>query len=122
MLERFVSAGARFARRCASWKINGLVILKPGPKAGPVVADQDPAAFGQVMTLHLQSLGATYRELLQARVEYEVGDPPSRRTQRRPARPAGRLRRLGLRLPGSCAGPRCGTRGKQALPIIHAYG
>jgi len=72
MLERFGVGRGSLREALRILEINGLVVLKPGPKGGPVVAAQDPAAFGQLMTLHLQSLGATYRELLQARVEYEV--------------------------------------------------
>jgi GntR family transcriptional repressor for pyruvate dehydrogenase complex len=53
-------------------EVNGLVVLKPGPRGGPVVAPFDPAHFGQMMTLHLQSLGTTYRQLLDSRVEYEA--------------------------------------------------
>ena len=72
MLERFGVGRGSLREALRILEINGLVVLKPGPKGGPVVAGQDPAAFGQMMTLHLQALGATYRELLQARVEYEV--------------------------------------------------
>ena len=53
-------------------EINGLVTIKTGPNGGPVVAKHDPGNFGQMTTLHLQSIGATYRELLDARVEYEA--------------------------------------------------
>ena len=72
MQERFGVGRGSLREALRILEINGLVVLKPGPKGGPVVAGQDPAAFGQLMTLHLQALGATYRELLQARVEYEV--------------------------------------------------
>jgi DNA-binding FadR family transcriptional regulator len=46
--------------------------LKPGPRGGPVVSPYDPTNFGQMTTLHLQSIGANYRQLLDARVEYET--------------------------------------------------
>jgi DNA-binding FadR family transcriptional regulator len=53
-------------------EVNGLVTIKTGPNGGPVIAKHDPRSFGQMTTLHLQSIGATYRELLDARVEYEA--------------------------------------------------
>jgi GntR family transcriptional regulator, transcriptional repressor for pyruvate dehydrogenase complex len=88
MIERFGIGRGSLREALRILEINGLVTLKPGPGGGPVVAAQNPASFGQVMTLHLQSLGATYRELLEARVEYEAllarraaereGDEPGR--------------------------------------------
>jgi GntR family transcriptional regulator, transcriptional repressor for pyruvate dehydrogenase complex len=87
MLERLGVGRGSLREALRILEINGLVILKPGPKGGPVVAGQNPTAFGQVMTLHLQSLGATYRELLQARVEYEVL-LARKAAERKDARPA----------------------------------
>lgn len=72
MLERFGIGRGSLREGLRILEVNGLVTLKPGPRGGPVVAPHDPANFGQMMTLHLQSLGATYRQLLEARVEYET--------------------------------------------------
>lgn len=72
MLERFGVGRGSLREALRILEVNGLVMLKPGPRGGPVVAAHDPAAFGQMMTLHLQSLGVTYRQLLDARVEYEA--------------------------------------------------
>ena len=72
MLERFGVGRGSLREALRILEVNGLVTLKPGPRGGPVVAAHDPTSFGQMMTLHLQSLGATYRQLLDARVEYEV--------------------------------------------------
>ena len=72
MLERFGIGRGSLREALRILEVNGLVTLKPGPKGGPVVAAHDPRDFGQVMTLHLESLGATYHQLLEARVEYEV--------------------------------------------------
>jgi GntR family transcriptional repressor for pyruvate dehydrogenase complex len=72
MLERFGVGRGSLREALRILEVNGLVVLKPGPGGGPVVADHDPASFGQMMTLHLQSLGATYRQLLEARVDYEA--------------------------------------------------
>jgi DNA-binding FadR family transcriptional regulator len=72
MLERFGVGRGSLREALRILEVNGLVVLKPGPGGGPVVARHDPASFGQMMTLHLQSLGATYRQLLEARVDYET--------------------------------------------------
>jgi GntR family transcriptional regulator, transcriptional repressor for pyruvate dehydrogenase complex len=72
MLERFGVGRGSLREALRILEVNGLVLLKPGPGGGPVVAPHDPGSFGQMMTLHLQALGATYRQLLDARVEYEV--------------------------------------------------
>ena len=72
MVERFGAGRGSVREALRILEVNGLVTLKPGPGGGPVVAPHDPGNFGQMMTLHLQSLGATYRQLLEARLEYEV--------------------------------------------------
>ena len=72
MLERFGVGRGSLREALRILEVNGLVTLKPGPGGGPVVAPHDPTNFGQMMTLHLQSLGATYRQLLDARIECEV--------------------------------------------------
>lgn len=72
MLERFGIGRGSLREALRILEVNGLVRLKPGPHGGPVVAPFDPSNFGQMMTLHLQSLGTTYRQLLAARVEYET--------------------------------------------------
>ncbi len=72
MVERFGVGRGSLREALRILEVNGLVTLKPGPRGGPVVSAHDPANFGQMMTLHLQSLGATYRQLLEARVEHEV--------------------------------------------------
>ncbi|TDO48720.1 DNA-binding FadR family transcriptional regulator [Kribbella sp. VKM Ac-2527] len=72
MLERFGIGRGSLREALRILEVNGLVTLKPGPGGGPVVAAHDPRNFGQMTTLHLQSIGANYRQLLDARVEYEV--------------------------------------------------
>ena len=72
MLDRFGVGRGSLREALRILEVNGLVMLKPGPRGGPVVAPHDPGSFGQMMTLHLQSLGTTYRQLLDARIEYEA--------------------------------------------------
>jgi GntR family transcriptional repressor for pyruvate dehydrogenase complex len=71
MVEQFGVGRGSVREALRILEVNGLVTLKPGPRGGPIVAAHDPANFGQMLTLHLESLGATYRQMLEARVEYE---------------------------------------------------
>jgi GntR family transcriptional regulator, transcriptional repressor for pyruvate dehydrogenase complex len=72
MLERFDIGRGSLREALRILEVNGLVTIKTGPGGGPIVASHDPRNFGQMTTLHLQSIGATYRELLDARAEYEA--------------------------------------------------
>ncbi len=72
MLERLDIGRGSLREALRILEVNGLVTIKTGPGGGPIVAAHDPRNFGQMSTLHLQSIGATYRELLDARVEYEA--------------------------------------------------
>jgi DNA-binding FadR family transcriptional regulator len=72
MLERFDIGRGSLREALRILEVNGLVTIKTGPGGGPIVAPHDPRNFGQMSTLHLQSIGATYRELLDARLEYET--------------------------------------------------
>lgn len=72
MLERLEICRGSLREALRILEGNGLVTLKPGPGGGPVAAAHDPRNFGQMATLHLQSIGANYRQLLDARVEYET--------------------------------------------------
>jgi DNA-binding FadR family transcriptional regulator len=72
MMERYRIGRGSLREALRILEVNGLVTLKSGPGGGPVVAAHDPTNFGHMSTLHLQALGATYRQLLEARVEYEA--------------------------------------------------
>ncbi|SOD71786.1 GntR family transcriptional regulator [Jatrophihabitans sp. GAS493] len=72
MLERFDIGRGSLREALRILEVNGLVTIKTGPGGGPIVASMDPQNFGQMSTLHLQSIGATYRQLLEARTEYEA--------------------------------------------------
>jgi DNA-binding FadR family transcriptional regulator len=89
MVEQFGVGRGSVREALRILEVNGLVTLKPGPRGGPVVAPHDAGNFGQMMTLHLQSLGATYRQLLEARLEYEV--VLARKAAEQPGSEAGEL-------------------------------
>jgi GntR family transcriptional repressor for pyruvate dehydrogenase complex len=72
MLERFEIGRGSLREALRILEVNGLVTIKTGPGGGPIVAAHDPRNFGQMSTLHLQSLGSTFRQLLEARVDLET--------------------------------------------------
>ncbi|HEY3716117.1 MAG TPA: FCD domain-containing protein [Jatrophihabitantaceae bacterium] len=94
MLERFDIGRGSLREALRILEVNGLVTIKTGPGGGPIVAGHDPANFGQMSTLHLQSIGATYRELLEARLEYE--SMLARRAAEQPGDVAGKLVRAAM--------------------------
>lgn len=72
MLEQFKIGRGSLREALRILEVNGLVTLRPGPGGGPVVAAHGATDFGHMATLHLQAVGATYRQLLQARLEHEA--------------------------------------------------
>jgi DNA-binding FadR family transcriptional regulator len=72
MLDRLDIGRGSLREALRILEVNGLVTIKTGPGGGPIVAPHDPRHFGQMTALHLQALGVTYRELLDARLEYEA--------------------------------------------------
>lgn len=52
-------------------EVQGIISIKPGPGGGPVVGSAHPKDFGRMATLYLQLLGATFRELADARLALE---------------------------------------------------
>jgi GntR family transcriptional regulator, transcriptional repressor for pyruvate dehydrogenase complex len=94
MVERFGVGRGSLREALRILEVNGLVTLKPGPRGGPVVSPHDPANFGRMMTLHLESLGASYRQMLEARVEHEA--VLARKAAEQPGDAAGELVRASL--------------------------
>lgn len=52
-------------------EVHGLLSIRPGPGGGPVVSELTSADFGRMATLYFQASGATFRELLEARLVME---------------------------------------------------
>nr|WP_064569155.1 FCD domain-containing protein [Gordonia sp. LAM0048] len=71
MCERFEVGKASVREALRILETNGLITIKTGNGGGPVVADFDGRGFGQMSTLHFQALGATLRDLLEARIAIE---------------------------------------------------
>jgi GntR family transcriptional repressor for pyruvate dehydrogenase complex len=52
-------------------EIHGLVVMKAGPRGGPVVGQPSSRHLGAVETLFFSVAGVTYRELIEARMHVE---------------------------------------------------
>jgi len=49
-------------------EVQGILTIKPGPGGGPFLNTVSSRNFGTMSTLYFMASGATYRELLEARV------------------------------------------------------
>jgi DNA-binding FadR family transcriptional regulator len=66
MLKRYGVGRASLREALRILEFHGLVMLKPGPRGGPVVMGIDPQRFGRMATMYLEQSGATFDELLGA--------------------------------------------------------
>ena len=71
MLERYRVGRASLREGLRILEIQGLITIKPGPGGGPVVGRANSRDFGRMTTLHYQAVGATFRELVEARMIIE---------------------------------------------------
>ena len=71
MLERYRVGRASLREGLRILEIQGLITIKPGPGGGPVVGQANSRDFGRMATLHYQAVGATFRELVEARLIIE---------------------------------------------------
>lgn len=71
MVESFEVARASLREALRILEIHGLIHIKPGPGGGPVVADIDASDLGRTLTFFFQAAGATFREVMEARLILE---------------------------------------------------
>jgi DNA-binding FadR family transcriptional regulator len=71
MMEQYDVGRGSLREALRVLELNGLVSLKPGPGGGPVVESVNPTVLGRMLTLYLHVEGATYRELVAARLAVE---------------------------------------------------
>lgn len=71
MLARFGVGRASLREALRILETHGLVRIKPGPQGGPVVTEMTASDYGQTTTLYLHRIGATFRELVEARLVVE---------------------------------------------------
>jgi DNA-binding FadR family transcriptional regulator len=71
MAETYGIARASLREALRILEIHGLIRIRPGPGGGPVVAPISSQDLGQTLTFFLQASGATFREVMQARLILE---------------------------------------------------
>jgi DNA-binding FadR family transcriptional regulator len=71
MLQRFKVGRASLREALRILEVHGLITIKSGPGGGPIVAEPNPADFGRMAALYFEMSGATFRELVEARLILE---------------------------------------------------
>jgi GntR family transcriptional regulator, transcriptional repressor for pyruvate dehydrogenase complex len=71
MLSRYEVSRASLREALRILEVHGLISIKPGPGGGPVVSAVDSVDFGTTSTLYFKAAGATFRELVEARLVIE---------------------------------------------------
>jgi GntR family transcriptional regulator, transcriptional repressor for pyruvate dehydrogenase complex len=71
MLARYGASRGSVREALRILEVKGLIHVKPGPGGGPVVADWSSAEFGRSATFFFHLQGATFRDLLEARMVVE---------------------------------------------------
>lgn len=71
MLEQYAVGRATLREALRILEVHGLISIKPGPNGGPVVQGAHPASFGRMSVLFFHPMGATFRDLAEARQALE---------------------------------------------------
>lgn len=71
MLEKLGVGRATLREALRILEVQGLISIRPGPGGGPVVVGATSSDFGSMATLFYQMRGATFRELIEARLIVE---------------------------------------------------
>ena len=71
MLEQYRVSRGSLREALRILEVNGLVVIRPGPGGGPMVAAANPLHFAHMSALYYHFMEATLRELLEARMLME---------------------------------------------------
>src|SRR6201996_4289635 len=71
MLEKYQVGRASLREALRILEVQGIIAIRPGPGGGPMVAPFESMNFARMTTLYLHLAGATYREVLEARIIME---------------------------------------------------
>ncbi|HEX2849369.1 MAG TPA: FCD domain-containing protein [Acidimicrobiales bacterium] len=71
MLEKYRVGRASLREALRLLEVQGLIVIRPGPGGGPVVAAVDSRHFARMASLYFHLSGATYRDLAEARLVME---------------------------------------------------
>jgi DNA-binding FadR family transcriptional regulator len=71
LLERYQVGRASLREALRLLEVQGLIVIRPGPGGGPMIAQADSEHFGRMASLYFHMSGATYRDTLDARLIIE---------------------------------------------------
>lgn len=71
MLERFKVGRSSIREGLRLLETNGVLVIRPGPHGGPIIAELGASDLGRNLSLFFRLLGATYRDVIQARLVIE---------------------------------------------------
>lgn len=71
MLEQYRVSRASLREAMRLLEVQGLIVIRPGPGGGPMVAEADSLHFGRMASLYFHMHSATHRDTLNARLLLE---------------------------------------------------
>ena len=71
LLEHYRVSRASLREAMRLLEVQGLVVIRPGPGGGPMIAQADSLHFGRMASLYFHMSGATHRDTLNARLLLE---------------------------------------------------
>lgn len=71
MLSKYRVGRASLREALRLLEVQGLIVIRPGPGGGPVVAPVDSRHFARMASLYFHLSGATYRDLVESRLVME---------------------------------------------------
>ncbi len=71
MLQKYQVGRASLREALRLLEVQGLIVIRPGPGGGPVVASADSRNFARMAALYFHLGDATYRDLVEARLVME---------------------------------------------------
>jgi DNA-binding FadR family transcriptional regulator len=66
LLEKYKVGRASLREALRLLEVQGLIVIRPGPGGGPMVAQVDSSHFGRMATLYFHMAGATYQDVIDA--------------------------------------------------------
>ncbi|HEY7044665.1 MAG TPA: FCD domain-containing protein [Nocardioidaceae bacterium] len=71
MLAKYGVGRASLREALRLLEVQGLIIMRPGPGGGPMVARADSAHYGRISSLYYNLAGGTYQDIVDARLVIE---------------------------------------------------
>jgi GntR family transcriptional repressor for pyruvate dehydrogenase complex len=71
LLEKYQVGRASLREALRLLEVQGLIVIRPGPGGGPMIAEADSVHFGRMASLYFHLAEATYRDTMDARLILE---------------------------------------------------